>query len=137
MSSSDRSGALRGLGLIELRSGRTVDYSSHWKYPKGSRWPDSVDGPLQHSIRVGKHEAGRLLPSRPEDGGRTWPHRRDVEVGDGSCLTNNSKDQLNREFSYPSILQTPDGALHLAFTYWRQAIKSVRVSEAWVKGTSA
>jgi predicted neuraminidase len=69
-----------------------------------------------------------------EDGGRTWPHRRDVETGDGHCLTNNSKDRLNREFSYPSILQSPDGALHLAFTYWRQAIKYVRVGEAWVKG---
>lgn len=69
-----------------------------------------------------------------EDGGRTWPHRRDVETGDGRCLTNNSKDRLNREFSYPSIIQGPDGALHLAFTFWRQAIKYVRVSEAWVKG---
>jgi hypothetical protein len=29
---------------------------------------------------------------------------RDLETGDGFCLTNNSKDGLNREFSYPSIL---------------------------------
>jgi predicted neuraminidase len=69
-----------------------------------------------------------------EDGGRSWPYRRDVATGDGYCLTNNSRDRLNREFSYPSILQTPDGALHLAFTWWRQAIKHVRVSEDWVKG---
>lgn len=67
-----------------------------------------------------------------EDGGRTWPHRRDVETGDGYCMTNNSRDRTNRELSYPSVAQTPDGALHVAFTYHRQAIKYVRLSEGWV-----
>jgi predicted neuraminidase len=67
------------------------------------------------------------------DGGRSWPHRRNLEVGDGYCMTNNSKDRQNREFSYPTIRQTPDGALHIAYTYWRQAIKYVRVDEAWAK----
>lgn len=103
---------------------------------------DDIGGELPAEAPAGARSAFWGAPRAPmtiaisEDGGRTWPHRRDVEVGDGYCLTNNSKDQLNREFSYPSILQTPDGALHLAFTYWRQAIKYVRVSEAWVKGTS-
>jgi predicted neuraminidase len=72
-----------------------------------------------------------------EDGGLTWPWRRNLEVGDGYCMTNNSKDRLNREFSYPSLCQTPDGALHLAYTYWRQAIKYVRVDEAWVRSAAA
>lgn len=104
---------------------------------------DDIGGELPAEAPAGARSAFWGAPRAPmtiaisEDGGRTWPHRRDVEVGDGYCLTNNSKDQLNREFSYPSILQTPDGALHLAFTYWRQAIKYVRVSEAWVKGISA
>lgn len=66
------------------------------------------------------------------DGGRTWPLRRDLEVGDGFCLTNNSKDGLNREYSYPSLTQTPDGMLHLAYTYFRQAIKYVRLAPDWV-----
>ncbi len=67
------------------------------------------------------------------DGGRTWPWRRNLEVGDGYCLTNNSKDRRNREFSYPSLTQTPDGMLHIAFTYFRQAIKYVRLAPDWVK----
>ena len=66
------------------------------------------------------------------DGGRSWPRRRNLEVGDGYCLTNNSKDKLNRELSYPSIAQTPDGDLHIAFTYFRQAIKYVRVNADWL-----
>ncbi|MBM6622102.1 exo-alpha-sialidase [Micrococcaceae bacterium RIT802] len=67
-----------------------------------------------------------------EDGGHTWPIRRDLEVGDGYCLSNNSRDGLNREFSYPSIHQTADGQLQLAYTYFRQAIKYVRVSPEWI-----
>ncbi|GAA3768505.1 exo-alpha-sialidase [Plantactinospora mayteni] len=61
------------------------------------------------------------------DDGATWPVRRDLEVGDGYCLTNNSRDGLNREYSYPSVQQTADGDLHVAFTYYRQAIKHVRL----------
>lgn len=104
---------------------------------------DDIGGELPAEAPAGARSAFWGAPRAPmtiaisEDGGRSWPHRRDVETGDGYCLTNNSRDRLNREFSYPSLLQTPDGALHLAFTYWRQAIKYVRVSEAWVRGGAA
>jgi predicted neuraminidase len=69
-----------------------------------------------------------------EDGGRTWPYKRNLEVGDGYCMTNNSQLQLNREFSYPSIKQTSDGLLNIAYTFYRQRIKYVRVAEDWVRG---
>ncbi|MBB3609533.1 exo-alpha-sialidase [Rhizobium sp. BK602] len=62
------------------------------------------------------------------DGGVSFPRRIDLDTGDGYCLSNNSKDSLNREFSYPSIVQGPDGALHIAYTYYRRAIKYVRLS---------
>ncbi len=65
------------------------------------------------------------------DGGRTWPISRNLEVGDGYCMTNNSTDKLNREFSYPSITQSADGKLHIAYTYFRQRIKYVSVTEDW------
>jgi predicted neuraminidase len=51
----------------------------------------------------------------------------DLDTGDGYCLSNNSKDMINREFSYPSIIEGPDGALHVAYTYYRRAIKYVRL----------
>ncbi|MFP5368882.1 MAG: sialidase family protein, partial [Actinomycetes bacterium] len=66
-----------------------------------------------------------------EDSGRTWPIRRNLDVGDGYCLSNNSRDGLNREYSYPSIHQGPDGSLNIAYTYFRQAIKFVRVDPQW------
>lgn len=71
-----------------------------------------------------------------EDNGDTWPIRRNLEVGDGYAMTNNSKDKLNREYSYPSITEGKDGKLHIAFTYYRQAIKYVCVTEEWVNRTS-
>lgn len=67
------------------------------------------------------------------DGGKSWPWLRNLDEGDGYCMTNNSLDKRNREFSYPSIKQGPDGMLHIAYTYFRQAIKYVRISADWVK----
>ena len=60
------------------------------------------------------------------DGGLSWPESLDLEVGDGFCLTNNSKDSMNREYSYPSIIQSRDGRIHVAYTYFRQRIKYLR-----------
>ena len=62
------------------------------------------------------------------DDGRSFPHRVDLDTGDGFCLSNNSKDSLNREFSYPSVLQGHNGTLHIAYTYYRRAIKYVSLA---------
>jgi predicted neuraminidase len=69
-----------------------------------------------------------------EDGGVTWPVRRNLEIGDGYCLSNNSRDGLNREFSYPTITAAGD-ALHIAFTRFRQAIEYVEVTPDWIRGS--
>jgi predicted neuraminidase len=69
-----------------------------------------------------------------EDNGQTWTRRRNIEIGDGYCMTNNSADARNREYSYPSVTQSKDGALHIAFTFFRQRIKYVTVDESWVRG---
>jgi predicted neuraminidase len=57
--------------------------------------------------------------------GRTWPTAYDIENGDGYCLSNNSRDGLNRELSYPSVLPDPAGGLHIAYTWHRKSIKHV------------
>jgi predicted neuraminidase len=63
------------------------------------------------------------------DGGASFPRHVDLDTGDGYCLSNNSKDAVNREFSYPSIVEGPDGVVHVAYTYYRRAIKYVRLSQ--------
>ncbi|AWM28844.1 sialidase family protein [Sinorhizobium fredii] len=67
------------------------------------------------------------------DGGRTFPRRIDLDTGDGYCLSNNSKDSLNREFSYPSIVEDAEGRLHVAYTYFRRAIKYVRLDPPYLE----
>ncbi|MFJ2217137.1 exo-alpha-sialidase [Streptomyces sp. NPDC101062] len=65
------------------------------------------------------------------DGGLTWPVRHDLATGDGYCLTNNSRDGLNRELSYPSVARSGDGTLHVAFTRHRRSIQYVRLAPEW------
>ncbi len=59
--------------------------------------------------------------------GETWAGRRDIDTSDGYCLSNNSIDRSNRELSYPVILEGPLGTLDIAFTWFRQGIKHVRI----------
>ena len=65
------------------------------------------------------------------DEGKTWQWRH-IELGDGYCMTNNSRDRSNRELSYPTIKEDADGLLHIAYTHFRQTIYHVSVTEAWV-----
>ena len=68
------------------------------------------------------------------DDGRTFEVAGNLDEGDGYCLTNNSRDRLNREFSYPVVDQAPDGHLDVAYTYFRQTIKHVRIPADWRQG---
>ena len=40
--------------------------------------------------------------------------------------------QKGVEFSYPTVLQTPDGTIHVAYTYDRNCIKYRRFTEEWI-----
>lgn len=99
---------------------------------------DDGDGRKEPTVTSGR-SAFWGVPRAPmtvaisPDGGKSWPWQRNLDEGDGYCMTNNSQEKLNREFSYPSIKQGADGDLHIAYTWFRQAIKYVRISPAWVK----
>jgi len=72
-----------------------------------------------------------------QDDGLTWPWQRNLEVGDGWCMSNDSARGLNREYSYPSLRQTADGALHVAYTVFRKHIRHARVMPDWITGPSS
>ncbi len=61
------------------------------------------------------------------DNGATFPVRITIDDGSGHALSNNSAAGVNRELSYPSILQDREGLLHIAYTYHRRAIRYVRI----------
>ena len=68
-----------------------------------------------------------------DDDGLTWPTKRDIETGDGYAMTNNSAEQRNRELSYPSVAQTSDKTIHVAYTHHRQCIRHVALTEDWIR----
>lgn len=99
---------------------------------------DSSLGKKEAQIISGQKNAFWGAPRAPmslvisTDNGQSWSDIRNLDEGDGYCMSNNSKDQLNREFSYPTIKQGLDGKLHIAYTYFRMAIKYVCLDENWV-----
>jgi predicted neuraminidase len=65
------------------------------------------------------------------DGGRTFPLWLGIEDGPGTCTSNDSLDGRNKELSYPWLLEGPDGALHVAYTCHRRAIRYTRLAPGW------
>jgi predicted neuraminidase len=61
-----------------------------------------------------------------EDGGLTWPHWRNLQVADIEY-----KD-AQAGYSYPTVLQTSDGYLQVAYSYLRKTIKHVRLAPEWI-----
>ncbi len=58
-----------------------------------------------------------------KDGGKTWPQYRDLEYMSGMSSV---------EYSYPSIIQSVDGYIHVSYTYNRDTIKYSKFKEEWV-----
>jgi predicted neuraminidase len=70
-----------------------------------------------------------------EDGGKTWPWIRDVE---NPALSQPILPLEDAEYSYPSIVQSADGMIHVAYTFRRETIKYMTFGEEWIKhGTTA
>lgn len=81
------------------------------------------------------------------DGGTTWPWVRDVDIGQdvpqekvpptmaGVDVADQQKAFFQHlfDYSYPSIIETPDGMLHVAYTFRRRTIKYASFSEDWIK----
>lgn len=84
------------------------------------------------------------------DGGRTWPWVRDVETGSevpieslpdviaGVSIAEEKESFFEHLYSYeyPSIIQTADGAIHMAYTFRRRTIKYISFDETRIKGGS-
>jgi hypothetical protein len=79
--------------------------------------------------------AGRTILSvaLSMDEGKTWPYVRDVQSGlEPPRFYAGEKP----EYAYPSITQSGDGILQLAFTFRRATIKYMEFPEAWIKDGS-
>ncbi len=61
-----------------------------------------------------------LSITRSLDEGRTWETPLKLEANPG-------------EYSYPSVLQTADGKIHITYTFRRYTIKHVELNEDWME----
>ncbi|KRF06831.1 hypothetical protein ASG89_18445 [Paenibacillus sp. Soil766] len=61
-----------------------------------------------------------------EDEGKTWPYYKNIQMADLEY-----KDS-EIGYSYPSIISTRDGKIHIAFSYLRKGIKHVCLTEEWI-----
>ena len=84
-----------------------------------------------------KREKTQAGPRKPlsvalsTDGGQTWPWIRDIETG--SKELEHPEDREHEDYSYPSVIQEPDGKIDVAYTYRREQIKVVHFDEEWIK----
>eukprot|EP00054_Salpingoeca_dolichothecata_P005290 m.33998 g.33998 ORF g.33998 m.33998 type:complete len:367 (+) comp15360_c0_seq1:477-1577(+) len=113
----------------------STDDGHTWTKPVATSLPNNNAG-IESNI-LSSHEvvivynpttSGRnpLAIALSKDYGLTWVEHRDVQNGD----SNNVKKSL--EFSYPSVLQTPDGNIHVTYTYNRDTIKYKRFPVSWI-----
>jgi predicted neuraminidase len=90
----------------------------------------------------GKPKAGPRKPlsvALSKDNGTTWGWLRDLEAGPVAPEPGkdpNRREPGREEYSYPSVTQSSDGKINVAFTYRRYTIKAVRFDEKWIEGGS-
>jgi predicted neuraminidase len=113
----------------EIFCSRTDDAGAHWSAPEscGLPNPDSgiaairlSDGRLLLAFNDSTTNRDNLRLAVSEDSGATWGRAATVASEAGA------------EFSYPFLLQTGDGLVHLVYTWKRQAIQHVVFNTAWL-----
>mmetsp|Transcript_27784 Transcript_27784/g.71510 ORF Transcript_27784/g.71510 Transcript_27784/m.71510 type:complete len:448 (+) Transcript_27784:69-1412(+) len=86
-----------------------------------------------------------------DDEGHTWPHIADLESTEaenseadqhdshhGVCEVPRASEQgmeNGPEYSYPTVMQSSDGNIHVSYTWLRKTIKHVVVTEQWIRGS--
>ncbi|HEX5481492.1 MAG TPA: sialidase family protein [Terriglobia bacterium] len=121
----------------------------HWSVPVATQLPNNnasiqvtrlKDGHLAIAFNNAQATTTRSGPRRAPrtilsvalsmDGGKTWPWVRDVQAGNEPPPFRLGEDP---EYAYPSIVQTSDGMIQLAFTFRRETIKYMTFDEQWIK----
>lgn len=143
-----------GGGYLAFFRSRFADFIYRSTSPDGCRWapPRKTELPNNNaSIQVTKLANGHLVlvfnnshsvirdgkattaPRKPltvalsTNNGATWEWARDLETGQSAPPPG------REEYSYPSVAQTADGRISVAYTYLRETIKVVRFEEKWIK----
>jgi predicted neuraminidase len=108
---------------------RSADHGHTWSIPVASEFPNPNSQVYLKALRSGRvilifnaTEKGRspLALASSNDNGHTWTNPIFLE------------NEPGQEFSYPSIIQTDDGLIHVSYTYKRSSIKYAVFDEEWI-----
>ncbi len=109
------------------------DNGRNWTRPVRTALPNNNSSLQVIRLRSGalalvyNHQAGRtrspLNIALSYDHGETWPVMRELEPFSPE----------GHEYSYPAIAQTPDGTIHVAYTYRRTHMKHVAIDQSWIE----
>jgi predicted neuraminidase len=91
---------------------------------------NNIQGGDQHEKILWGIPRSHLSVALSTDEGLSWSAVRDVQLAERSTP---KEPRAGGEYSYPSILQTPDGKLRLTYTFLRKTIKYVEFTEEWIQ----
>lgn len=131
-----------------IYSSESFDFGDTWSEPKPTELPNNNSSISAIKLRSGRIAIAYNPMSAPstdgegvnwpglrcpvavalsEDGGKTFPLIRNIELGEGFIGEENKTN--NKQYEYPFIMQAKDGSLHLAYAY------KTRIGIKWVKFT--
>ena len=117
-----------------MRSNQNVIMES-WSEDEGQTWstvqPTTIQHPNSGIDAITLQSGEKLLVNNPLKSGNSWETGRnklDLYYSvDGKSWTDifQLEGESEGEFSYPDIIQTKDGLVHITYTYNRRKIKHV------------
>lgn len=116
----------------DLLASRSDDGGRLWSAPMPVGLPNPgsgiaairlADGRLLMAFNDSSRGRDNLRLAVSTDGGQTWQR--------GATVA----DEAGAEFSYPFLLQTSDGMIHLAYTWKRQSIRHSEFNVGWLESS--
>ncbi|MEM7317167.1 MAG: sialidase family protein [Planctomycetota bacterium] len=120
-------------GVIATSS--SSDNGRTWSQPEAADLPNPNSGIEVVTLKDGRH---LLIYNHLDSGSGTWGRRGLLNLAiskDGQRWKKVGvlEKEEGKEFSYPAIVQSPDGLVHMTYTWKRQRIKHVVVDPAKIQ----
>ena len=115
-----------GKGGVIWRT-ESADDGASWQTPTPTRWPNPNAG-----IDLLRLQNGHLLLAFNNSATRRTPLCLALATADEEFSHIRAVEDQEGEFSYPTLLQTQDGHIHLVYTHKRRFIQHAIFDEKWL-----